>query len=563
MTTYLVTRHPGTRLWASVFSRNKRLPFSIDHVVEHLDPALLDKGDVVVGTIPLHLAAELRHRGIEFWALDLDLPPQDIGKELSGVYLATRGARFTRYEVRKKDTVDVAAKRGAAPPRPALGITVIAVSDELAPAAIGWLQRPTPQVCLLASASMSDKATVLKEWLGTRSAPPKVAVLPWDDHDYQSLVQQAESLADELALEARPEVSVNLTGGTKPMAMALQRAFGKRSGTFSGRLSGVYVDTEHKRIEEMFAQSLGAQPMRSVLNIADLLALKGLDVVSATSSAKGHSKWLARTALFDLFRSEAAESWLSAWYALLEPAQWLVNPRKNRAGKNGRRDTYKGAFCTATLKGWHEKPEFHITVDAPAKFDWPALRVALEGELGRQLQESGAAKVALVDDRQLTIRLDRRHGLDDLDFLAGLWMEAWIASEIVKSGADDWAQGVTVRKGRVENEIDLLVASGNRLLLIEVKTGRLDKDGKEDSKATETLYKLDAVSERIGRHFRDRWLVSLRPIGRDGHERASTQRIRVFDGAACSGLSDALREWITSTALERDRGLRASKLPAP
>lgn len=568
MTTYLVTRHEGTRLWASAMAKHGRLPFAIDHMVEHLDPSALAKGDMVVGTIPLHLAAELRSRGIEFWALDLDLPPQDRGKELSGVYLATRGARFTRYEVRKKDAVDVVAKRASATARQMPGITVIAVSDELAPAAIGWLHQPTPEVCLLASGRMSDRALVLKEWLGNRPEPPKVAVLQWDDRDYATLVNQAEELADELVVHARPEVTVNLTGGTKPMAMALQRAFGKRSGMFTGRLAGSYVDTEHKRIEEMFAHSIGASPMRSVLNIADLLALKGLDIVSATSSAKGYSKWLARGALFDLFRSEAAQPWLSSWYTLLEPAQWLVNPRKNRPGKNGaRRDTYSGQFCTATLKGWHEKPEFQFTIDAPGKLGWTELRAALAGELGAQLKASGAATIALVDDHRLTMRLTRSGGLDNLDFLAGVWMEAWIAAEIARSGADDWAQGVTVRTGRgkhaVDNEVDLLIAAGNRLLLIEVKTGRLDKDGKEDSKATETLYKLDAVSERIGRLFRDRWLVSLRPIGHDGRERAASQRIRVFDGAACEGVSEALREWIASARLERDRGLRASRLPAP
>ena len=245
----------------------------------------------------------------------------------------------------------------------------------------------------------------------------------------------------------------------------------------------------------------------------------------------------------------------------LSPLERGVNSPWKR--KNGRRDTYKGAFCTATLKGYLEKPEFHITVDAPEKFNWSALRAALEGQFGQQLKATSAAKLSLIGEHQLVIKLDRRNGLDDLDFLAGLWMEAWIAAAIAQSGADDWAQGVTVRQGRVENEIDLLVAAGNRLLLIEVKTGRLDKDDKEDTKAMETLYKFDAVSERIGRLFRDRWLVSLQPIGREGHERAESQGILVFDGAGCEGIGDAIRKWIAAAALERDPGLRASRLPAP
>lgn len=145
MATYLVTRHEGTRIWATAAAKYGRLPFAIDHVIEHLDPSALTKGDVVVGTLPLAMAAALEARGIAFWALDLDLPPDARGQEISGTALyhlyKGLGARFTRYQVRTKESATVAGK--AKKPRPAQpAIALIPVSEQLAPAAIGWLHQP-------------------------------------------------------------------------------------------------------------------------------------------------------------------------------------------------------------------------------------------------------------------------------------------------------------------------------------------------------------------------------------------------------------------------------------
>lgn len=101
MTTWLVTRHTATVQWVKTMARHKRLPFSIDRVIEHLDVRRLAPGDTVVGTLPLSLAAALHERGMAFWSLDIDIPQSERAKELSALQLACFGARLTRYEVRE------------------------------------------------------------------------------------------------------------------------------------------------------------------------------------------------------------------------------------------------------------------------------------------------------------------------------------------------------------------------------------------------------------------------------------------------------------------------------
>jgi len=93
MTTYFVTRHPGAIEWAA------RRGLQIDQRIDHLDPAVVGPGDVVLGTLPVHLAAEVCARGAHYFNLSLDLPPEARGRELSADELDAYGARLEQYRV--------------------------------------------------------------------------------------------------------------------------------------------------------------------------------------------------------------------------------------------------------------------------------------------------------------------------------------------------------------------------------------------------------------------------------------------------------------------------------
>lgn len=97
MTTYFVTRHPGALDWA------KANGVAYDQHVAHLDPAILQAGDIVIGSLPVHLAAEVCARGARYFNLSLDLPAHLRGRELDAATLATLAARLEEYAVTKKE----------------------------------------------------------------------------------------------------------------------------------------------------------------------------------------------------------------------------------------------------------------------------------------------------------------------------------------------------------------------------------------------------------------------------------------------------------------------------
>jgi len=93
MTTFFVTRHPGAIAWAA------RQGIAVDRQVAHLDPADIQPGDTVIGTLPVNLAAQVCARGARFFNLSLDVPAEARGRELSADDLERFGARLEAYDV--------------------------------------------------------------------------------------------------------------------------------------------------------------------------------------------------------------------------------------------------------------------------------------------------------------------------------------------------------------------------------------------------------------------------------------------------------------------------------
>jgi len=93
MTTYFVTRHPGARDWAA------EQGITVDLLVSHMDPEGIQPGDVVLGTLPVNLAARVCERGARYLHLSLELPPTLRGRELSTEDMRTLGARLEEFRI--------------------------------------------------------------------------------------------------------------------------------------------------------------------------------------------------------------------------------------------------------------------------------------------------------------------------------------------------------------------------------------------------------------------------------------------------------------------------------
>lgn len=94
MTAYFVTRHMGAVDWA------RAQGIEAEHIT-HLDVENIRPGDMILGTLPVSVAAQVCEKGAKYFHLTLDLPPQLRGKELTGEDMENAGAVLEEFEVRK------------------------------------------------------------------------------------------------------------------------------------------------------------------------------------------------------------------------------------------------------------------------------------------------------------------------------------------------------------------------------------------------------------------------------------------------------------------------------
>lgn len=95
MTTYFISRHPGARAWAA------EQGLQIDQHLTHLNTALIQAGDTVMGTLPVHLAAAVCRQGARYTNLSLDLPAHWRGRELSASEMRQCNARLEGFDIRQ------------------------------------------------------------------------------------------------------------------------------------------------------------------------------------------------------------------------------------------------------------------------------------------------------------------------------------------------------------------------------------------------------------------------------------------------------------------------------
>ena len=96
MTTWLVTRHAGARVWAA------RLAVQVDRVVDHLELDEVVNGDTVVGSLPINLVAELNDIGVVYYHLTLPLTMELRGTEITANMMEKLGAKLERYRVERE-----------------------------------------------------------------------------------------------------------------------------------------------------------------------------------------------------------------------------------------------------------------------------------------------------------------------------------------------------------------------------------------------------------------------------------------------------------------------------
>ncbi len=99
--TFFVTRHKGALDWAAQKGINAQ-------IVTHLSDDVLAQvreGDTVIGILPIHLIAEVCARGARFCHLQVNIPAELRGQELTAEQLNRLGAELIEFSAQRKGAV--------------------------------------------------------------------------------------------------------------------------------------------------------------------------------------------------------------------------------------------------------------------------------------------------------------------------------------------------------------------------------------------------------------------------------------------------------------------------
>ena len=242
---------------------------------------------------------------------------------------------------------------------------------------------------------------------------------------------------------------VNLAGGTRYMAMAIQQVFEKFDTEF------FYVQVENNLIvKSIFDDSIYDNddrffPIRHRMSIAEYL--RAHDILHNLSE-NGHRPIRPESETYHIFKLFSKQMLLGQDYKTMEQLRTYYRKRKRVQIK---------------------------TLETAGSFNSPAVP-----GLSRFLYD-----IAFVPETKGVLTHD------ELEYLTGGWFEEYVYHLVKKyAKPQDIAIGVTIsRRGvRHNNELDVVFTKGNKLFVIECKTGV-----QTERLFNEIVYKACAISEAL------------------------------------------------------------------
>lgn len=95
MSVWFVSRHQGAVEWV------KQQAIKIDRFVEHLNVEEIQPNDTVIGTLPIHLAAQVCEKGAKFYFLSVNVTREQRGTELTAMQLNEQQCSLQPFFIQK------------------------------------------------------------------------------------------------------------------------------------------------------------------------------------------------------------------------------------------------------------------------------------------------------------------------------------------------------------------------------------------------------------------------------------------------------------------------------
>ena len=391
-------------------------------------------------------------------------------------------------------------------------VHICLLSDQLLPNLIPILMERPDRVYLVATREMAERSrdTRMRRLLRRENIDTRIRrSAPSTGID--EIRRFAEKLVQQIIKEeAGKMLALNATGGTKLLSMGFVDVFRKHLEGYPLRV--IYTDTHHQVIETLVPRGLAVTPMEGVLKAKSYLAAQGMELVSAISDAPAWKSAVSDSDRSELTRYLAEECKdLGSFLGMLNG---LVHGTRQQSGAL----TPGGGTLINPEQQLNRRP-------------WGRGREAL----------TLAANAGLIQwDGAATVRFNT---VDAARYLGGHWLEEY--TWLVANAADlqDVCSSATVRwelqsgPTAPTNEFDLLAVHGNRLLLVECKTGRQGTG--EQAVAT----RLESLARNAGGLFGSSLLVSAREFPTTMKIRCRSLGIMLLEQSAIKTLAEHVEQW--------------------
>ncbi|MFZ4538544.1 CRISPR-associated protein Csx16 [Propionivibrio sp.] len=539
MITWFVTRHPGAVAWAhqhGVVAPPEE--GGSERIVDTIDPADVGLGDTVIGTLPVHLAAEICARGGRYFHIVMTVPTHRRGDELTPDDMVSFGATCREFIVFSSPVMPV-AQTPASLPALGQGSHVCLVSDQHMANLLPILKRRPARVELVCTPEMlaPDRgldrlARSLQRYgygaaqITPHGAPPECSM------DFHAARQFARQLREKLLLAHPTEpLTLNATGGTKALSSAFFMEFQGLEILYTDTQGGGYI--RHMESATQPPEALGSL----ITSIDDYLHCQGYRI---TRSASDDEAWRQTVRGRRPLSGKLVEALSGRGQGPVGTLIGELNRRAQQVEELIYKAHIQGNLKSASAERKRTLLEKHVATTAipdlrcPKAAATPLLDSIFAAGL---LVRNGEGDPAFFSS------------LDALRYLGGGWLEEWAWLAASDCGVDDCRCGVFVQANdegaagnKDDNELDLVILHKNRLLIAECKTINWQgANGKQD-----ILNKIDALGNHARGLYGRSLLVSARLLDDDARRRARAYGVTVLEAASLTGLKKQIRSWMGS-----------------
>ena len=376
---------------------------------------------------------------------------------------------------------------------------LVLVSDQVIPNFTPILdERFRPEkVVLLVSKSKQLQADNLAKIYKPRGI--KVSFWPIDDAwDIEHVRSRIETL---LITQTFNKITLNVTGGTKPMSIAAYEVFREN------QLDIFYIHPYQDKLIWM-------HPKQAAVEIADRIKLTEFLQAHGADHVNRLHQYGVPKKLRDLTQTIIHQ--IKYYKAAISHLNFLASSADNR----------RLSCPFSTPSGSKSTPFLHL--------------------------------IELFEHAGLLTTQD--HTLQFCDeqarfFANGGWLEQFIYACCLdlKSSCtlQDISQSLEVsrRQGKetIKNELDVALLKDNRLFIIECKTKRYSGNGQKHSEGADVLYKLDSIRDVLAGEKSKAMLVSIKPLNKYDLNRAKELDITVCCGEDIQNFKHLLHTWIMPT----------------